>query len=78
MLYMSRALAAMLGKHSAAPLIRLYKAKKRNRALRGSQAYIHGSTIPNNTIWSLRPAGGSPLGLDPRHVPVRNRVSAYP
>ena len=75
---MSRVLATVLGKRGAASFIRLYKAKERNGALRGSRAYIHGGTMLNNTVRSLRPAGGSPLGLDPRHVSVRNRVSAYP
>ena len=75
---LSRVLAAMLGKYGAAPLIRLYKAKERNGALRGSRAYIHGGTMLNNTVRCLRPASGSPLGLDPSHVPVRSRGSVYP
>ena len=75
--FVSQVLAAVLGKYSAAPLIRLYKAKERNGALRGSRAYIHDGTMPNNMARSLRPAGGSPLELDPRHVPVRSHVGAY-
>jgi len=71
-------LAAVLGKRDAAHLIRLYKAKERNGALRGSQAYIHSGTISNNIAWSLRSAGSSLLELDPSHVPVRSRISAYP
>ena len=68
----------VLGKRGAALLIRPYKVKERNGALRGSRAYIHGGTMPNNTVWSLRSVGGSPLGLDPSHMPVWSHVSAYP
>jgi len=68
----------MLGKRGTAPLIRSYKAKERNGALRGSRAYIHGGTMSNNTAWSLRSVGGSSLGLDPRHVPIWSHVSVYP
>ena len=75
---MLRVLAMMLGKRGTVPLIRPYKAKKRNGTLHGSQAYIHGGTMLNNTAQCLRPAGGSPLELDPSHVPVRSRVNAYP
>ena len=75
---LSQVLAAVLGKHSAAPLIRLYKAKERNGALRGSRAYIHNGMMPNNIARSLCSAGGSLLKLDPSHVPVRSRVSTYP
>jgi len=42
------------------------------------ELYIHGGTMLNNTVRSLRPAGGSTLELDPGHVPVRSRISAYP
>jgi len=73
-----RVLTAMLGKRSAAPLIRLYKAKERNGALRGLRTYIHSGTMLNNTAQYLHPTGGSPLGLDPSHVPVRSRGSVYP
>ena len=75
---LSRVQAVMLGKRGAAPLYRLYKAKERNGALYGSRAYIHGGTVLNNTARCLRPAGGSPLVLDPSHVPVWSRGSAYP
>jgi hypothetical protein len=71
-------LAAVLGKRGTAPLIRLYKAKEKNRALRSSQAYIHSGIMPNNTARSLRLVGGSPLGLDPSHVPVQSCINAYP
>jgi len=71
-------LAMVLGKRGAALLIRPYKVKERNGALRGSRAYIHGGMMPNNTTRSLRSASGSFLGLDPSHVPVRSRISAYP
>ena len=71
-------LAAVLGKRSAAPFIRPYKAKERNEALRNSRAYIHGGMMPNNTARSLRSAGGSPLELDPSYMLVQSRVSAYP
>jgi len=39
---MSRVRAAVFGKRGAAPLIKPYKAKEGNRALRGSRTYIHG------------------------------------
>jgi len=58
---LSRVLAAVLRKHGAAPLIRLYKAKERNGALCGSWAYIHVGTMLNNTARSPRPAGSSSL-----------------
>ena len=75
---LSWVLAVILGKHSTAPLIRPYKAKERNRALRGSWAYIYSGTMPNNTARSLRSADGSSLELDSSHVLVRSCVSAYP
>ena len=75
---MSRVLAAVLGKRDAAPLIRLYKAKERNGALYSSRAYIHGGMMPNNMARSLHSVGGSPLELDPSHVLVQSRISAYP
>src|SRR5579862_8902729 len=58
--------------------IRLYKAKERNGALCGSQVYIHGGTVLDNTVRCLRLANGSPLGLDPSHVPVQSRGSVHP
>jgi len=70
-------LAVVLGKHSVIPFIRLYKAKERNGVLCGSRAYIHDGTMLNNTVQSLRSAGGSLLGLDSSHVPVQSRISVY-
>ena len=52
---------------SSASLLDYTKLKKGNGALHSLRAYIHGSTMPNNTAQSLRSTGGSPLGLDHRY-----------
>src|SRR5579862_2897439 len=57
--------------------IRLYKAKERNGALRGSRVYIHSGTVLDNTAQCLRPADSSPLGLDLSHMLIRSRGSVH-